>query len=118
MIGADFVAIRSAEPVGPGDERIDVGAMQPVAALIPEVRQGGLVCEGPAPYPLRGLQDDTGDATIAEFEARANTGGAGPDLASQLYSRFRDQIDELSIGKPTLEDVFIARTGSRFEEQD
>lgn len=52
------------------------------------------------------------------------TGGAGPgsvtgpELAAQLYSRFRDQIDELSIGKPTLEDVFIARTGSRFEEHD
>lgn len=39
----------------------------------------------------------------------------GPDLAMELYGRFRDQIDELSIGKPTLEDVFIARTGSRFE---
>lgn len=40
---------------------------------------------------------------------------AGGDLAAQLYSRFRDDIDELSIGKPTLEDVFVARTGQRFD---
>ncbi|TWT99739.1 Daunorubicin/doxorubicin resistance ATP-binding protein DrrA [Botrimarina colliarenosi] len=42
-------------------------------------------------------------------------GATGPELATQLYGRFRDQIDELSIGKPTLEDVFIARTGQRFD---
>ena len=38
----------------------------------------------------------------------------GPALAPQLYDAFRDQIEELTIGKPTLEDVFIARTGHRF----
>ena len=36
------------------------------------------------------------------------------DLAPRLYDAFRDQIDELSLGKPTLEDVFIARTGHQF----
>jgi ABC-2 type transport system ATP-binding protein len=37
-------------------------------------------------------------------------------LATQLYGAFRDQITDLSIGKPTLEDVFIARTGRRFSD--
>ncbi|MGL4513883.1 MAG: ABC transporter ATP-binding protein [Lacipirellulaceae bacterium] len=41
----------------------------------------------------------------------------GPDalaLAPLLYEAFRDRIADLSIGKPTLEDVFIARTGRKF----
>lgn len=42
-------------------------------------------------------------------------GAAGPELAARLYGEFREQIDELSIGKPTLEDVFIARTGKQFD---
>lgn len=41
----------------------------------------------------------------------------GPALAPQLYEAFRDQIEELTIGKPTLEDVFIARTGHRFHSE-
>lgn len=43
------------------------------------------------------------------------SGSEGADLAVKLYGQFRDQIDELSIGKPTLEDVFIARTGKQFD---
>lgn len=34
--------------------------------------------------------------------------------ASKLFDAFADQIEELTIGKPSLEDVFIARTGHRF----
>lgn len=57
--------------------------------------------------------------TALDGAVRVEANGAtGPDLAARLYSQFRDQIDELSIGKPTLEDVFIARTGARFEDQD
>ncbi len=41
----------------------------------------------------------------------------GSALAPQLYEAFRDQIEELTIGKPTLEDVFIARTGHRFHSE-
>lgn len=56
------------------------------------------------------------EATALEGSVRLEANGAtGPELASRLYGEFREQIDELSIGKPTLEDVFIARTGARFE---
>ncbi|MEO0530710.1 MAG: ABC transporter ATP-binding protein [Planctomycetota bacterium] len=54
------------------------------------------------------------EATALDGTVRLET-TTGPDLAIELYSRFREQIDELSIGKPTLEDVFVARTGARFE---
>lgn len=45
---------------------------------------------------------------------------AGHDLAAQLMSAFSDQIESLTLAKPSLEDVFIARTGHRFwqEHQD
>ena len=38
----------------------------------------------------------------------------GAEWAPRLFEAFGDQINELTIGKPTLEDVFIARTGHRF----
>ncbi|MEM9187165.1 MAG: ATP-binding cassette domain-containing protein [Planctomycetota bacterium] len=38
----------------------------------------------------------------------------GAEWAPRLFESFGEQIDELTIGKPTLEDVFIARTGHRF----
>lgn len=53
-------------------------------------------------------------AEEVEGVVRVAAGGDAGDLAAQLYSRFRDRIDAMSIGKPTLEDVFIQRTGHRF----
>lgn len=38
----------------------------------------------------------------------------GATLAPKLFDAFGGQIKELTIGRPTLEDVFIARTGHRF----
>lgn len=38
----------------------------------------------------------------------------GPAWAPKLFDAFGPQITELTIGKPTLEDVFIARTGHQF----
>ena len=38
----------------------------------------------------------------------------GAALAPRLFETFGEQISELTIGRPTLEDVFIARTGHRF----
>ncbi|WP_425397709.1 ATP-binding cassette domain-containing protein [Aeoliella sp.] len=38
----------------------------------------------------------------------------GHQLIPQLVEAFGDQIDAVTLGKPTLEDVFIARTGHRF----
>ncbi|MCO6045504.1 ABC transporter ATP-binding protein [Aeoliella sp. ICT_H6.2] len=38
----------------------------------------------------------------------------GHQLIPQLVEAFGDQIDAVTLGKPTLEDVFIARTGHQF----
>ena len=53
------------------------------------------------------------EASVIDGAVRIE-GSDGPTLAPQLYEAFRNPIEELTIGKPTLEDVFIARTGHRF----
>jgi ABC-2 type transport system ATP-binding protein len=40
----------------------------------------------------------------------------GHKFITELVEAFPGQIDAISIHKPTLEDVFIHRTGRRFEE--
>ncbi|MCZ6635037.1 MAG: ABC transporter ATP-binding protein [bacterium] len=40
---------------------------------------------------------------------------SGQDLMGQLYARFRDGVTSMTLASPTLEDVFIQRTGHRFE---
>ncbi len=42
----------------------------------------------------------------------------GYDFASQLVREFGHQVETVDVGKPTLEDVFIGRTGLRFGEED
>ncbi|HUG91173.1 MAG TPA: ABC transporter ATP-binding protein [Planctomycetaceae bacterium] len=42
---------------------------------------------------------------------------AGHELVRELVEAFPESITSVSVGKPTLEDVFIARTGHRFWEQ-
>ena len=42
----------------------------------------------------------------------------GHELVRELVEAFPDQITSVSLGKPTLEDVFIARTGHRFWEAE
>ena len=57
------------------------------------------------------------EAAVVDGSVRVDAAdGAG--ATSELYSAFRDQIEQLSVGKPTLEDVFIARTGHRFYAAD
>jgi ABC-2 type transport system ATP-binding protein len=43
---------------------------------------------------------------------------AGHELIRDLVAAFPDEIRAVSLGKPTLEDVFIQRTGHRFWEED
>ena len=40
----------------------------------------------------------------------------GQELFGQIMERFSDDIRSISLGKPTLEDVFLMETGSRFAE--
>jgi ABC-2 type transport system ATP-binding protein len=42
----------------------------------------------------------------------------GHAFIAQVVDAFSDMIDSVSLSKPTLEDVFIARTGHRFWEED
>jgi len=41
----------------------------------------------------------------------------GRQWIARLVEAFPDQIEEITLGRPTLEDVFIAKTGHRFQEQ-
>jgi ABC-2 type transport system ATP-binding protein len=54
----------------------------------------------------------------AQFEGglRLEVRDGGPWLA-RLVEAFPGEIDEITLGKPTLEDVFIAKTGVRFVAQ-
>lgn len=58
-----------------------------------------------------------GDPLVVDDAVRIETEGAAA-LAADLYGAFRDRVAEVSIGKPTLEDVFIDRTGRRFDSAD
>ena len=42
---------------------------------------------------------------------------AGHAFISQVVDAFPEMIDAVNLSKPTLEDVFIARTGHRFWEE-
>ncbi len=42
----------------------------------------------------------------------------GPSFITQLVETFPGEIDSITLAKPTLEDVFIAKTGRRLSEAD
>ena len=42
----------------------------------------------------------------------------GHELLGQLVERYPESITSISLGKPTLEDVFIRRTGHRFWDEE
>jgi ABC-2 type transport system ATP-binding protein len=39
-------------------------------------------------------------------------------LVGKLMEQFGAEIQSISLGKPTLEDVFLTRTGHRFEQEE
>src|SRR4029450_6550840 len=41
----------------------------------------------------------------------------GPTFIARLIGTFPDEIDSITLAKPTLEDVFIAKTGRRLSEE-
>lgn len=42
----------------------------------------------------------------------------GPEFVPRLAEAFPGEIRSITVGKPTLEDVFVHRTGHRFEDED
>ncbi len=57
-----------------------------------------------------------GDAHVVDHQVRL-TAAAGREWVDRLMEAFTDQIQAIRLGKPTLEDVFIARTGHRFWQE-
>jgi ABC-2 type transport system ATP-binding protein len=41
----------------------------------------------------------------------------GAPLLTTIVQRYADQVRSITLARPTLEDVFIARTGHHFEEE-
>lgn len=57
------------------------------------------------------------EATVVDGQLRVETRD-GPALVGRLMSEFGGEVRAITLGKPTLEDVFIHETGHRFELAD
>lgn len=105
---ADRVAILSAGKVvacGPPDElRRDVGGETITINAAPQ-QAAGFATEIAESFAVEARQVDETIHIAAPNAAQ---------LVAPLVERFGARIAELRLGKPTLEDVFIARTGHRF----
>ena len=60
------------------------------------------------------IEREVGQAPINLDGALRLERSDGPMLVKQLIETFPDEIEEVSLAKPTLEDVFIRETGHRF----
>ncbi len=104
--GADRIAILSAGRLvalgRPDDLRAQVGG-------------DTIAIESPMPAPLAAaIQDRFGiKATVIDTTVRLEV-PSGHQWIARLVEAFPGQIAAIRLGKPTLEDVFIARTGHRF----
>jgi ABC-2 type transport system ATP-binding protein len=101
------------------------------------IDQGRIVAEG-APKDLRAeiggdvISARSGDATSLGAKIAASLGvevsvlndevriehSDGASFIARLVQTFPGEIDSVTLAKPTLEDVFIARTGHRLSEAD
>lgn len=78
----------------------------------------GVSKEAGADQLARTISERTGiPATVVEGEVRIENREAHA-LAARLAGEFPNEITSLRIARPTLEDVFIARTGRLFADQD
>ncbi len=71
---------------------------------------------------LERLQDDIGaqfgeSADLLDGILRIEC-SEGQELMGRIYASFRERIDAITLGRPTLEDVFIQRTGHRFQVEE
>ena len=78
----------------------------------------GVSREAGADRLARTITEQTGiPASVVEGEVRIESRDAYA-LAARLAGEFPNEITSLRIARPTLEDVFIARTGRLFADQD
>src|SRR5262249_53739316 len=75
--------------------------------------------ETPEPEPLRAaiIQKFGGEASIVDGTVRIER-TAGHEFVPQVVEAFPGRILAVSVGKPTLEDVFIRRTGRRLYQEN
>jgi ABC-2 type transport system ATP-binding protein len=93
-------------------------ALDTPEALRASIGGDTLLVRTPSPDRLlRGLQERfalTGRAIDEELHIEV---ADGYRWVARLYEAFGDLITGVTIGKPTLEDVFVARTGHRFRPE-
>jgi ABC-2 type transport system ATP-binding protein len=70
-------------------------------------------CEQPQPLAAE-IQKQFGIETMVLDGSVRLESTAGHELIGRLVERFGDRIGSITLGKPTLEDVFIDRTGHQF----
>ncbi len=77
-----------------------------------------IVIQTPDPESLRGLigEQFACDPRVVDGTLRLEL-PRGYELAAKLMESFPQQIEAVSVGNPTLEDVFVHETGHRFEEK-
>jgi ABC-2 type transport system ATP-binding protein len=90
-------------------------ALDAPAALRHEVGGDSLTLETDSPVELAAAvrQQFALDARVLDGVVRIEAPG-GHQWVAKLMEAFPDRIAAIRLGKPTLEDVFIARTGHRF----
>lgn len=84
-----------------------------------ELGGDSLTLQTDEPEPLaQAISEQFGfEATVLDHSVRLEQPG-GAALTPKLFEAFGDRITALTIGKPSLEDVFIARTGHQFFGSD
>jgi ABC-2 type transport system ATP-binding protein len=66
----------------------------------------------------RGIRERFGDEAEVLIDTVRLRRARGHEFVPQLFEAFPGQIDAVSVGKPTLEDVFIQRTGHGLDGED
>ncbi len=86
--------------------------------LINGVGKDVIVIESPCPERLGEdiLERFSQPSTLIEDRLRIEC-GEGHDMMAQIYSSFREQITSVTVGRPTLEDVFVQETGRAFRAE-
>lgn len=94
-------------------------ALDPPDKLRASLGGNALLIETRAPERLAsGIQEQFGLPTKVLGDAVRLETRDGRDWVSRLMESFPELVDSVRIGKPTLEDVFIARTGHRFWQEE
>ncbi len=94
-------------------------ALDSPAALKERVGGDVILLEGEGPEELAAAVAERFGVEAAVLGGKVRLErGRGHEFVTDLVEAFPGRIDSVSVGKPTLEDVFIHLTGRRFEEAE